>query len=147
MKKLILALALIATATGSVAEVKTPKGVAHELKILRVIDGDTVEFEAPFLVDPLPKKLSIRVWGVDTPEKGWRGQCDKEKTLGEAASKFTKDLLANAKATQIVIYDWDKFGGRVLGDVLIDGNSLTKLLIEKGYAREYYGDAKQSWCN
>lgn len=150
MKKLILAVALIFAAGTVVAEVsapKTPSGVAYELKILRVIDGDTVEFEAAFLPEPLPKKLSIRVWGVDTPEKGWRGQCDKEKTLGEAASKFTKDLVANAKATQIVIYDWDKFGGRVLGDVLIDGNSLTKLLIEKGYAREYYGDAKQSWCN
>jgi len=43
-------------------------------------------------------------------------------------------------------FDWDKFGGRVLGDVLIDGQSLTKMLIEKGYAREYYGDAKESWC-
>jgi endonuclease YncB( thermonuclease family) len=147
MKKLILALALIATASVSFAEVKTPNGVAHELKILRVIDGDTVEFEAPFLVDPLPKKLSVRVWGVDTPEKGHRAQCPKEAEMGEAASKFTKDLVANAKTTEIVIYQWDKFGGRVLGDVIIDGNSLTKMLIEKGYAREYYGDAKESWCN
>jgi endonuclease YncB( thermonuclease family) len=147
MKKLILALALIATATGSVAEVKTPKGVAHELKILRVIDGDTVEFEAPFLVDPLPKKLSVRVWGVDTPEKSFRAKCEKEAAMGAEASKFTKDLVANAKTTEIVIYEWDKFGGRVLGDVVIDGNSLTKMLIEKGYAREYYGDAKESWCN
>jgi endonuclease YncB( thermonuclease family) len=147
MKKLILALALIATATGSVAEVKTPKGVAYEFKITRVIDGDTVAFEAPFLPDPIKKELSLRVWGVDTPEKGGRAECKKEADMGEAASKFTKDLLAKAKSTKIVIYEWDKFGGRVLGDVLIDGNSLTKMLIEKGFAREYYGDKKTSWCN
>ena len=61
-------------------------------------------------------------------------------------SKFTKKLLAEAKKTEIVIYEWDKFGGRVLGDVLIDDKSLTRLLIDNGYAREYYGDAKKSWC-
>jgi endonuclease YncB( thermonuclease family) len=147
MKKLLLTLSLIiATASVAYAEVKKPEGVIHDLKIIRIIDGDTVEIEAPFLIDPLPKKLSIRVWGVDTPEKGGRASCEKEAELGAAASKFTKDLVANAKTTQINLYKWDKFGGRVLGDVLIDGQSLTKMLIEKGYAREYYGDAKKSWC-
>ena len=40
---------------------------------------------------------------------------------------------------------WDKFGGRVLGDLIIDGKSLRQLLLDNGYAREYYGDKKQSW--
>jgi endonuclease YncB( thermonuclease family) len=125
---------------------KIPKGVPYPYEIIRVIDGDTVEFKADFLPAPLDKKLSLRVWGVDTPEKSFRANCDSEKKLGEDASKFTKKLLAEAKKTEIVIYEWDKFGGRVLGDILIDGKSLTKLLIENGYAREYYGDAKKSWC-
>ena len=42
---------------------------------------------------------------------------------------------------------WDKYGGRVLGDIILDGQSLRALLIQNGYAREYYGEAKQSWCN
>jgi micrococcal nuclease len=125
---------------------ETPKGVSYPYEIIRVVDGDTVEFKADFLPDPLKKKLSLRVWGVDTPEKSFRAQCDTEKNLGEEASKFTKKLLAEAKKTEIVIYEWDKFGGRVLGDVLIDDKSLTRLLIDNGYAREYYGDAKKSWC-
>ena len=144
MKKLLL-VALLLLPCIAFAE-KKPEGVVHDLKIIRVIDGDTVEFEAPFLIDPLPKKLSIRVWGVDTPEKSFRAKCEKEAAMGAEATKFTKDLVANAKTTQISIYQWDKFGGRVLGDVIIDGNSLTKMLLDKGYAREYYGDAKQSWC-
>jgi len=144
MLKIVLALLLIPTL--AFAETKKPEGVVYDLKIMRVIDGDTVEFEAPFLVDPLPKKLSIRVWGVDTPEKSFRAKCEKEAAMGAEATKFTKDLVANAKTTQISIYEWDKFGGRVLGDVIIDGNSLTKMLLDKGYAREYYGDAKESWC-
>lgn len=144
MFKFVLALLLLPTL--AFAETKKPEGVVYDLKIIRVIDGDTVEFEAPFLVDPLPKKLSIRVWGVDTPEKSFRAKCEKEAAMGAEASRFTKDLVARAKTTQISIYDWDKYGGRVLGDVIIDGNSLTKMLLDKGYAREYYGDAKQSWC-
>lgn len=143
MFKFVLALLLIPTM--AMAE-KKPEGVTYDFKIIRVIDGDTVEFEAPFLVDPLPKKLSIRVWGVDTPEKSFRAKCEKEAAMGAEATKFTKDLVAHATTTQVSIYGWDKYGGRVLGDVIIDGNSLTKMLLDKGYAREYYGDAKQSWC-
>jgi len=118
----------------------------YEWKVLRVIDGDTVEIEAPYLPKPLKPKLSIRVFGVDTPEKSFRGKCDKEKALGEAATKFTKKLVTEANKIEIEIMKWDKFGGRVLGDVIIDGASLTALLISNGYAREYYGDKKQSWC-
>jgi endonuclease YncB( thermonuclease family) len=47
----------------------------------------------------------------------------------------------------MVLMDWDKYGGRVLGDVLLDGKSLRAELISQGFAREYYGEAKQSWCN
>jgi endonuclease YncB( thermonuclease family) len=45
------------------------------------------------------------------------------------------------------MYGWDKFGGRVLGDLLINSQSLRAALIANGFAREYYGEAKQSWCN
>jgi len=29
----------------------------------------------------------------------------------------------------------------------LDGKSLRMMLIQQGYAREYYGEAKTSWCN
>jgi len=125
---------------------KQKPGVTYDATILRVIDGDTVAFQAPFLPDPLKKELSIRIFGVDTPEKGHRAQCQSEDLLGKAATNFTKDSIAKAQKLQIVLMDWDKYGGRVLGDVLVDGQSLRMLLINKGYAREYYGEAKTSWC-
>ena len=55
-------------------------------------------------------------------------------------------MLAKSKNVKLVIKEWDKYGGRVLGDVIIDGVSLRYLLISNGYAREYFGDKKQSWC-
>lgn len=119
----------------------------YNYKITRVLDGDTVAFEANFLPEPLKKELSIRVYGVDTPEKGFRAKCESENTKGLAATEFTKKSIASAKKIEVAIANWDKFGGRVLGDIIMDGQSLRSLLIKNGYAREYYGEAKQSWCN
>ena len=121
-------------------------GVVHDALILRVIDGDTVTFLAEWLPDPLKKELSIRIYGVDTPEKGRRAKCDLENKKAIDASKFTKKMIESSTNIQIVLFDWDKYGGRVLGDVLVDGKSLRKELINKGFAREYYGQTKSSWC-
>ncbi len=148
MKKLLLL--LLAVPVLAFAQ-KAPKGVTYDAQILRVSDGDTVVIAAPFLPDPLKKELAVRVYGVDTPEKGHRAQCPSEAQRGEAASAFTKNAIAQAAAQgakfQATLYGWDKFGGRVLGDILINGQSLRAGLIANGFAREYYGDAKQSWCN
>ena len=130
---------------------KTPQGVTYDAQILRITDGDTVVIAAPFLPKPLKPELAVRVFGVDTPEKGFRAQCESEKQRGEAASAFTKNAIATAAAQggkfQATLYGWDKFGGRVLGDILVNGQSLRAALIANGFAREYYGEAKQSWCN
>ena len=126
---------------------KTPQAVTYDFPITRVVDGDTVEFQATFLPAPLKPVLSIRVYGVDTPEKGFRAQCPSEAERGAAATEFTKKVITNSKERYITLMSWDKYGGRVLGDVYLDGKSLRALLIQNGYAREYYGEAKQSWCN
>ena len=118
----------------------------YDWKVTRVKDGDTVEFEAKWLPPPLKPLLSLRVLGVDTPEKAPRAKCDKEAKGGQAATDFTKKKVAEAKKIQIEIKDWDKFGGRVLGDVIIDGQSLSKMLIDNQLARPYHGEAKKSWC-
>ncbi len=148
MKKfllLLLAVPMLAFAQ------KTPQGVTYDAQILRVSDGDTVVIAAPFLPKPLKPELAVRVYGVDTPEKGFRAQCPAEAQRGEAATAFTKNAIATAAAQggkfQATLYGWDKFGGRVLGDILVNGQSLRAALIANGFAREYYGDAKQSWCN
>ena len=148
MKKIFLAIAaILATVAPAQAQKKQPVGVTYDVEVLRVIDGDTIAFKADFLPAPLKKELSIRVFGVDTPEKGFRAKCPSEDQKGQAATAFTKDLIAVAKKRQIILYDWDKYGGRVLGDIVLDGYSLRALLISKGFAREYYGEAKTSWCN
>lgn len=137
MKTLILLLLL---PISSLAE-------TYDYKILRVIDGDTIVFEAPFLPKPLKPELSLRIYGVDTPEKRGNAQCEMEYSLAEEASEFTRSLVNKAKSRKVVIKQWDKYGGRVNGDLILDGKSLRTLLLNKGFAHLYYGDTKKpSWC-
>lgn len=129
--------------------------------IYDVYDGDTVRFlmlsggnEGPVL------KLSLRLLGIDTPEI--RGGVDRtldEKIAGEIArnrlaeiigAKVTKDPRATkprkCTLTKIIIRDWDKFGGRVLGDIILpDGKSVVEIMIAEGYGRPYNGEKKIPW--
>ena len=143
MKKFLLLLALLPCFAFAQKE---KAGVTYEVVLTRVVDGDTVAFQANWLPDPLKKELSIRVFGVDTPEKSFRAKCPSEAARGEAATAFTKQLINASTKRQIILMDWDKYGGRVLGDVILDGKSLRQQLIAQGFAREYYGEAKTSWC-
>ena len=97
----------------------------YSWKVIKVVDGDTVQVQTDFLPVELGNHLLLRIYGVDTPEKGWRAKDDHERQ----------------------VMCWDKYGGRLLGDVIIDGESLRQLLLENKYAREYYGDKKQNWSD
>ena len=141
MKKLLASLTLYASMLGAALAAYQPA------KVIRIIDGDNIVIEAPWVPDPMKKHISIRVIGVDTPEKGHRAQCPQEAKLAEQASAHTKALLTKAKSVEVEFTDWDKYGGRVLGRVRIDGVDLAGSLIKAGLARAYQGEKKQSWCD
>ena len=144
--KHLLSIIILSLASSTAIAQKTPKGVTYEAEIIRVSDGDTIVIAAPFLPAPLKPELAVRIFGVDTPEKGFRAKCPAEDQRGQAASAFTKNMVVTSKSRHVTIYGWDKFGGRILGDIILDGKSVRASLIANGFAREYYGDTKGSWC-
>jgi len=145
MKKFLLILLVMPLLVS--AQGKTPaKSSIYDAQVIRVTDGDTIVIAAPFLPAPLKPELAVRIYGVDTPEKGHRAQCPQEDQRAQLASKFTTQALQSHPKHQVIIYGWDKFGGRILGDILVNGQSIRQGLISNGLAREYYGEAKQSWC-
>ena len=119
----------------------------YDYKIIRVIDGDTVEIEANFLPPPLKPSLKLRIYGIDTPEKKSRAKCDLEAELSKKATAFTQKVINESISRKIKIRKWDKYGGRVLGDIILDGKSLEALLLNEGLAKPYDGGKKLSWCN
>jgi micrococcal nuclease len=91
------------------------------------------------------QKMSIRVLGIDTPEI--RGDCPKEKKLALEGRNVANKLFRNANNIEFKNLQWDKYGGRILADVEIDGQNYADILIQEGLARPYFGDKKESWCD
>lgn len=133
----IAAAALFAGAAG---------GADYEWRVVRVIDGDTVKVDASPDIPPELSSLSVRLRGVDTPEKGGRAKCDAERAAGLAATAFTEAAIA--RATLVVTRDpaWGKWGGRVIAELVLDGRSLAHDLIARGFGRAYDGSRRASWC-
>ena len=112
-------------------------------KITEAVDGDTLRVEIPSM---LPLKYSIRINGIDTPEKAGRAKCEKEALLAKKASEFTKNLVSNIKSFKITNVKHDKYGGRLLADVEINNVDIGRALTKEGFARIYHGEKKLSWC-
>lgn len=151
MKKLLLLTLLVLPTLELLSSLRLLSSLAfanpYNFKITRIIDGDTVEIEVPFLPKELGNHLSIRILGVDTPEKGHRAKCELENTKAVSASLFTDNEVFDAKDIKIIIKSWDKYGGRILGDVILDGVPLSTKLIQKGFAVPYSGKGqKKDWC-
>ena len=135
---------------GALAAILLWYGQQYEIQpkydIIRVIDGDTVVITAPYLPLPFEKELSLRISGINTPEIHL-AKCDKERELGEKAKKYIEERLEKSNKIVIILHGWGKFGGRVIGDILINGNKLSKSLLDNGYAEEYDGTGeRKSWC-
>ena len=127
-----------------------PKEVnVYNWKVIRIVDGDTLEIANQFLPEEL--KLFVRMKGIDTPEKAPRAKCEKENALGQKAKIYTKKAIENAqKNNQKITFTeikWDKYGGRIVAKVLIGNNDLAQDLIKNGLGRVYYGEKKKSWCD
>ncbi len=114
--------------------------------ILRVIDGDTYVIAAPWLPPELGRTMSLRVYGIDTPEKAGKAKCQREADLGAKATAVARAYISTAKETTVKLRRWDKYGGRVVGSVILDGQSIADLLLGAGLAQPYSGGAKKSWC-
>ena len=115
--------------------------------VVRVIDGDTIKISAPWVPAPLKPEISIRVSGVDTPEHAGIAQCDLEAQRADKATEFTQGLITHAKKIEVTYTQWDKYGGRILGEVWVDDKALSEQLIAAHLARAYHGEKKQGWCH
>jgi|PlaIllAssembly_1097288.scaffolds.fasta_scaffold00001_23 endonuclease YncB( thermonuclease family) len=116
----------------------------NEIKVVGVIDGDTLRAEMAGMPSPL-NRVSIRISGIDTPEM--KGQCDSEKEKARAAKNFLSKKLSSTRAVTFGALDWDKYGGRILAEVYFDGQDVGQMMIDSGYATPFRGGKKNSrWC-
>ncbi|MCP3888510.1 MAG: nuclease [Desulfobulbaceae bacterium] len=100
-------------------------------KVISVADGDTIT-----ILDNKYLQTKIRLYGIDTPEKG--------QPFGKAAKRFTSKLTYKKKAT-IKRYDTDKYG-RTVGVVFVDGINVNAEILKAGFAWQYRKYCKASFC-
>ena len=118
----------------------------YRCKVLKVIDGDTVDVDIDLGFGMWIHNERVRIMGIDTPES--RTSNDIEKKFGLAAKERLKELLGE---TAILKTQIDKKGedmkgkfGRILGDFKTeDGRICAKILCEEGHAVAYFGGAKE----
>ena len=114
--------------------------------MVKVVDGDTVRVDASADMPPELASIAVRLRDVDTPEKGRWAKCEAEKQAAAAATAFTKDAISNAGSIVVRDPSWGKYGGRVIANLVLDGRTLSALLIEAGHGRAYDGGKRKSWC-
>jgi micrococcal nuclease len=125
----------------------------YRCKIVKVIDGDTVDVDIDLGFGIILKDERVRIMGIDTPESRTRDLV--EKKFGLAAKKRLKEMLDNKSGpilkTQINKDGEDMKGkfGRILGDFTVyDGSKdawrpVSKIMIEEGHAVKYTGGSKE----
>jgi len=118
----------------------------YKCKILRVVDGDTVDIDIDLGFGIWMHKERVRMMGIDTPESRTRDKV--EKTFGLASKDRLKELLPIGSTqhlkTEIDRSGEDKKGkfGRILGDFIVDEKRCTDILITEGHAVAYFGGSK-----
>ena len=122
----------------------------YRCKILRVVDGDTVDVDIDLGFGVWLHKERIRLYGIDTPESRTRDL--EEKRYGNMAKELVKSYMP-VGSMQTLITEKDKSGkyGRILGkfkvlDIRPDRKNTSMILndfmIEKHYAVAYHGQSK-----
>lgn len=119
----------------------------YRIKIVKVIDGDTVDVDIDLGFGVWLKKERVRLFGIDTPESRTRDK--EEKKFGLAAKEYLKASLK--KGTPILRTRKDKTGkfGRILGELLYIDNedsfvNINEKMIEEAHAVAYHGQSKDA---
>ena len=120
----------------------------YSCKIVRVVDGDTVDVDIDLGFGVWMHKERVRLYGIDTPESRTRDL--EEKKYGLIAKEQIKSFMP-VGSTQTLVTVKDKAGkfGRILGKFLIyDKKTETQMTINDWMLREhhavaYHGQSKE----
>ena len=126
----------------------------YNSKILRIVDGDTIDVDIDLGFGVWIHKERVRLEGIDTPES--RTKDLEEKKFGLLSKEYVRGLLPVGSIVKLVCKSYDSKGkfGRILGDIelketrmigreIVEHSSLVKTMIDNGYGVEYSGQSKE----
>jgi micrococcal nuclease len=117
----------------------------YKAKILKVLDGDTVDIDLDLGFNIVLANQRVRMAGIDTPES--RTTDSEEKVRGQLSKKKLTDKLPVGSwvriETQKSDSNDDKFGRILAVFIMEDGTSLNQWMIDNNYAVLYNGENKE----
>ena len=117
----------------------------YKCKLLRVIDGDTVDVDIDLGFGVWLRKQRIRLYGIDTPESRTRDL--EEKKYGLAAKEFLQKWTGAGELTIKTHKDAKGKFGRILGELWTFETNINQKMVEEHHAVEYHGQSKEEIRN
>jgi micrococcal nuclease len=119
----------------------------YKCKIIKVVDGDTVDVDLDLGFGVWLNNERVRIMGIDTPESRTSdkvekifGQAAKDRLISLLGSEATLDTMINKNGENMK----GKFG-RILGNFrTINGEHCADVLMKEGHAVAYNGGNKDS---
>jgi len=113
-------------------------------RVVRVIDGDTVEVAAAIWLDQ-ELIVKVRLAGIDAPEI-FRPSCAAERRRGHAAKAFLESFFEGRKA-RLVDVRRGKYAGRVVARLAVPkGGDAGEALLAAGLAAPMTDGRRRVWC-
>jgi micrococcal nuclease len=114
----------------------------YKCKILRVVDGDTVDVDIDLGFGIWMHKERVRLLGIDTPESRTRDK--EEKKFGLLSKEYVKSHYP-VGSMAILRTHKDKTGkfGRILGELVWEDSTINKIMVDEHYAVLYNGQSKE----
>tara|TARA_A100001011_G_C13894821_1_gene668530 strand:+ start:96 stop:524 length:429 start_codon:yes stop_codon:yes gene_type:complete len=115
---------------------------SYRAKIIKIIDGDTVDVDLDLGFSVWLRKQRVRLYGIDTPESRTRDL--EEKKRGLLAKDKIKEFCPVGSSIELKTIIGDERGkfGRILGILEVDDIDVNKYLVENNYAVAYHGQSK-----
>ena len=117
----------------------------YACKIVKVIDGDTVDVDIDLGFGVWLRNERVRLYGIDTPESRTRDKVEKQ--YGLIAKNFLKESLGKTSVLRTKKDGKGKFG-RILGEFIVydpesdSHRSVNQIMIERHLGVEYFGQSK-----
>ena len=114
----------------------------YKCKMVRVVDGDTVDVDIDLGFGVWLKKQRIRLYAIDTPES--RTSDDVEKVYGLAAKDFLIKWTNAGDLTLKTFKDGKGKFGRILGELWFGKtHNINQILVDNHHAVRYHGQSKE----
>ena len=113
----------------------------YKCKLIKVIDGDTIDVDIDLGFGVWLRKQRVRLYGIDTPESRTRDL--EEKKYGLAAKEFLVKWTGAGELRIKTHKDERGKFGRILGEIWTFDTNINDKMVYEHHAVAYHGQSKK----